>query len=155
MDPVIQRNAYYAHPEKLLFSMLGYDSRVQKIAYRRIRKIREADGSTEVRQFTVLDLNLAATPYSSILYWPEVGMTEPPLTKHLANECLRKVVEDNKIKDLVPDEPCHTQCLERYIKLVTNASLSAIGYEARDSFIRSQIKSRRSMPVFETNKEFL
>uniref|UniRef100_A0A8D8THB2 Uncharacterized protein n=1 Tax=Cacopsylla melanoneura TaxID=428564 RepID=A0A8D8THB2_9HEMI len=156
VDPVIQRNAFYAHPENLLLSMLADESRVQReIAYRRIKKVRAAAGSSEVRQFTVPELNLTATSYSSLIYWQEVVLTEPPLTKHLTDESLQKVVEDNNIKVLVPDVPCHTQCVERYIKLVTNASLSVIGYKARDGFIRNQIKSRESMPAFKTKRDFV
>lgn len=158
VDPVIQRFAFYAHPENLLLSMLVDDNKVQReIAYR-IKKNREAvnsSESTEARKFTVPQLNKTATTYSSQIYWHEVEMTEPPLTKDISDEELRNVVENNNIKNMVPELPCNTQCVERYIKLVKNASSTVVGYEARDGFIRNQIGSRRLMAAFETKSDFV
>lgn len=52
--PVIQRNAFYAHPENLLISMLADESKVlRELAYRRIMKVREDGESSEVRKFNV------------------------------------------------------------------------------------------------------
>lgn len=64
------------------------------------------------------------------------------------------------IKD-VPEEieilrfPCHSQAIERCVKLVTEASSKVCGPEARDGFIRSQIVSRQALPKFNTKVEFL
>ncbi|KAK4879050.1 hypothetical protein RN001_004865 [Aquatica leii] len=60
----------------------------------------------------------------------------------------------------VPEEieilkfPCHTQAVERCIKLVTEASSLVCGAEARDGFIRARISSRTAMPKFNTKSEF-
>lgn len=154
--PVIQRNAFYAHPENLLISMLADESKVlRELAYRRIMKVREAGGSSEVRKFEVPELNPTATSYNTLIYWHELTLTEPPLTKDMTAETLQTVVEENNMKVIVPELPCHTQCVERYVKLVTNASSKVVGYKARDGFIRNQIKSRKSMPAFETKSNFV
>ncbi|KAK4871690.1 hypothetical protein RN001_015814 [Aquatica leii] len=50
--------------------------------------------------------------------------------------------------------PCHTQAVERCIKLVTEASSLVCGAEARDGFIRARISSRTAMPKFNTKSEF-
>lgn len=61
----------------------------------------------------------------------------------------------------VPDEidilkfPCHSQAVERCVKLVTEASAAVCGYEARDGFIKSRISSRTELPKFETKKQYL
>ena len=55
---------------------------------------------------------------------------------------------------IVPDYPCHTQAVERTIKLVTEAASLVIGQEARDGFMRQKIKSRKEIGRFDTKQEF-
>lgn len=45
----------------------------------------------------------------------------------------------------VPDYPCHTQAVERGVRLVSEASQSVIGQEARDGFIRQRIQARKEL----------
>jgi hypothetical protein len=60
----------------------------------------------------------------------------------------------------VPDEihifryPCHSQAVERCVKLVTEATAAVCGNEARDGFIRSKITSRTVLPKFETKGQY-
>uniref|UniRef100_A0A8D9A187 Uncharacterized protein n=2 Tax=Cacopsylla melanoneura TaxID=428564 RepID=A0A8D9A187_9HEMI len=113
VDPVIQRNGFYSHPENLLLSMLGDDNKVQReIAYRRIMKIRDADSSDGVRKFVVPDINMEANHYASLIYWHKENcvVTEPPLTKDISSERLKSVIDENNIREIVPELPCHTQC---------------------------------------------
>lgn len=49
---------------------------------------------------------------------------------------------------------CHTQAVERAVKLVTDASTAVCGESARDGFIRARIESRAIMPSFNTKKEY-
>ncbi|GBN46834.1 hypothetical protein AVEN_228689-1 [Araneus ventricosus] len=76
---------------------------------------------------------------------------------------LRDLSEDD-IKSLINSEttpireiqkfPCHTQAVERCIKLVTEASNKACGHEARDGYIRATLKSRSIMPNFSKKSDF-
>lgn len=50
--------------------------------------------------------------------------------------------------------PCHTQAVERAVKLVTDASTAVCGESARDGFIRARIELRAIMPSFNTKKEY-
>jgi len=50
--------------------------------------------------------------------------------------------------------PCHTQAVERSVKLVTEASIAVCGQTRRDGFIRSRIESHRIMPQFHSKKDF-
>ena len=66
-------------------------------------------------------------------------MTEPPLTKdfptdHINNMLKIGVFPDNIIPEA--DIACHTQALERHIKLVTEASAVVVGVKKRDGFGR-------------------
>ncbi|GBM29636.1 hypothetical protein AVEN_130109-1 [Araneus ventricosus] len=48
----------------------------------------------------------------------------------------------------------HTQAVERYVKLVTEASGKACGAESRDSFIRTTLLSRSNMPNIGHKSDF-
>lgn len=52
-------------------------------------------------------------------------------------------------------EGCHTQAVERCVKLVTEASSLVCSSDARDGLIRSRIESRQKMPSFETKRQFV
>lgn len=49
---------------------------------------------------------------------------------------------------------CHLQAVERHIKLLTKASATVCGQEARDGFIRTKIESRDKLPKFDTKQQF-
>ena len=55
----------------------------------------------------------------------------------------------------LPEFPCHTQNVERMVKIVTEVSLTACSEEARDGIIRTKLKSRKDIPRFETKKDFI
>ena len=62
VDPVIQRNGYFSHPENLLLSMLTDDRPIiRKLGLRRIMKARSQDKPGKVRVFKVPTLNFEAT----------------------------------------------------------------------------------------------
>ena len=54
-----------------------------------------------------------------------------------------------------PEIPCHTQAVERGIRVISEAATSVIGHEARDGFIRQKMKSRKSVGPGHTKKDFL
>ena len=49
--------------------------------------------------------------------------------------------------------PCHTQAVERNVKLVTEASLSVCD-EERDGVVRATLEARRVMGKFNTKKDY-
>ena len=69
----------------------------------------------------------------------------------LTNEQLT-AIQDSLLR--VPDYPCHTQAVERAVHLVTEASASVIGQDARDGFIRQRIQSRKELKMHATKKDF-
>lgn len=50
--------------------------------------------------------------------------------------------------------PCHTQAVERCVKLVTEASITVAGENAHDGLIRTKILSRSLMPSYDCKAEF-
>jgi hypothetical protein len=51
--------------------------------------------------------------------------------------------------------PCHTQAVERAVKAVTEASGILYKNADKESFIKSQIESRKVMPKFDSKKDFV
>nr|CAH7763285.1 unnamed protein product [Callosobruchus chinensis] len=154
IDSVIQRNAYFAHPENISLSMISDDRKhVRELGLRRILKSRSAAHSEIIRQFTVPKLNFNATDYTELINWMEVDVTPPPVLANITNEGLKLFIENNDTLEF-PRFPCHTQAVERCVKLVTEASSCVIGEEARDGFIRLRVKSREIMPHFHHKAEY-
>ncbi|KAK0040162.1 hypothetical protein Bpfe_030409 [Biomphalaria pfeifferi] len=57
IDPVIQRNAYFAHPENLLIAMVTDDrDHIKQLGLRRILKVRQ-EQKTGIRKFCIPRLN--------------------------------------------------------------------------------------------------
>jgi len=90
-----------------------------------------------------------------MINWQKTEVTEPPVTKTIPDAKIHKFIKTgDKPEGLIPLFPCHTQAVERLIKLVTDASTSVSGRERRDGFIRSRLHSQAKIPRFETKKDF-
>ena len=111
--------------------------------------------STGVRRFIVPTINMDASDYISLIDLGIYRFLEPPLTRQYTMHELQSFINDPK--PLVRDTkyPCHTQAVERVIKLVTEAAAAVSGQERRDGYIRATLKNRSIMPVFETKKNFV
>ncbi|CAG9837591.1 unnamed protein product [Diabrotica balteata] len=73
-------------------------------------------------------------------------ITEPPLTQHLADKEFWNRVKQVPIFGYFP---CHTQAVEKCVKIVTDASIKVCGEECRDGCIRGKLDARRNLPIFE------
>lgn len=154
IDPVIQRNSYFAHPENLLLAMLSdSEKHIRELALRRILKARR-EQSQDLRLFHVPELNMNAEVYYDLINWQQ-QVTEPPILKQISTEELECFIvrgEENKIDFL--RLPCHTQAVERSVKTVTEASGTLCSKSAREGYIKSKIESRKLMPKFDSKKDF-
>jgi hypothetical protein len=156
VDAVIQRNAYFAHPENLLLSMITDDiPTVRKLGYKRIMKAR-VENHSDIRKFEIPKLNFEAHSYIDLIDWQKNAITEPPVLCFMETEEIQKYIE-------LPDSPaynalqipCHSQAVERCVKLVSEASSNVCGSADREGFIKSRLESRRIMPTFNTKADFL
>lgn len=134
---------------------------VRELGLRRVLKARtEKSGGT--RKFKIPLINFEATDYIDMIYWADNVITEPPLVKHVSTEYLKEFIKNksgakpSEVDPLIdfPRLPCHTQAVERAVKLVTESAQSVCGATAREGFIRAKIDSRKNMPKFNTKKEF-
>nr|CAI5833285.1 unnamed protein product [Callosobruchus analis] len=122
IDPLIQTNGYFAHPEKILLTILC-DARkyIRELALRRILKARENPART-IRQFQTPKLNFVAKDYIDLISRQNCNLTELPLTFGYSTDELKDMVnsgcvnEDGTVMDF-QKLPCHMQAVKRCVKL--------------------------------------
>jgi hypothetical protein len=154
IDPVLQRNGYFGHPENILLAMIT-DARkyIRELGMRRILKARST--SYGIRRFTIPVLNFNAKDYVDLIDWQATEISEPPLMSDISTDEIEMLVASGSIPLIdFPKYPCHTQAVERCVKLVTEASAAVCGADARDGFIRVRLASRQIMPFFNTKADY-
>ncbi|GBM92903.1 hypothetical protein AVEN_189143-1 [Araneus ventricosus] len=158
VDPVvIQLNAFFAHTENVLLGML-FDERelIRELGYRRILKARQIFPKKKtVRYFVPPKINFQASDYFEIINWNSCVVYPPPVLQDLNEDDIKSLINSDTtpIRE-IETFPCHTQSVERCIKLVTEASNKVCGHEARDGYIRATLKSRSVMPNFSKKSVF-
>lgn len=85
--------------------------------------------------------------------WQNITITEPPAFRNITDATLEDAIRTKSLFE-IPKFPCHTQAVERSIKLVTEASSSVSGSGRRDGFIKAKLESQILMPAFETKKDY-
>lgn len=160
IDPVIKRNAFFAHSENVILAMLDDDRQfIRELALHRIIQAR-AQRSTTMRIFAVPGLNFNATDYVDIIDWGASPTHEPPLLKSIeisndnVMELAKKKFSDADFGKQIAKIPCHSQAVERCVKLVSETSMSVIGKENRNGVILNTLNSRRNMPAFKSKQDF-
>src|ERR1043165_7789381 len=104
-----------------------------------------------LRKFSIPTLNFNAQSCIDLIDWQLTDVTEPPL---FANVPVDEIESgETPVMDF-PRYPCHTQAVERCVKLVTEASASVCGKNARDGCIRVRLESRKIMPYFNTKSDY-
>ena len=138
---VVERNAYFAHPENIMLAMLADENEeirnaaVKKIVFLR-NKASESAQSTNIRHFKVPKINPTSKSYHELANLDESDVEEPPLVRHFS----LSEIEDLKSMPLQISHPCHNQAVERHIQLVSEVSALVTGFENRDGIIRQRIK---------------
>ena len=138
----VQNNAYFAHPEAVLLSLVCDESPVRRIiGIQHILRIRANSHSRQVRKFEKPKVNFSA---ESIVWLSDLltATTEPPLTEHLSNE---------NIKDLISakfevEYECHSQSVERAVQLTTKAVVATSDQNSQDAMTINTISARKKQP---------
>lgn len=157
IDPVIQRNAYFCHPKNILISMV-LDERVhvRQLAFRRLLKARKQEPKGKsVRTFQPPTINFAASNYIELIDWSKCKLTPPPIISKVSTQSLEELINTIVLPEFeLIKFPCHTQSVERIVKLVTESCTKVCGEENRDGFIRTTLLSRSTMPSFDYKSQF-
>ena len=93
-------------------------------------------------QFKVPEINIKAENYTELLHWEsDHQRTKSAITMAISKEELFACIKhEKKLDEKLLDFPCHTQAVERCIKLVTEAFLKVYRKDSRDSFVRATIE---------------
>ena len=120
-------------------------SHIRELGWRRVLKAR-SNNQEEIRTFKVPPIKYSSEDYIDLIDWGALEtFTEPPLTKRLSESQLKSFINTNALWDDIPKIPCHTQSVERHIKLVTQAGEKVCGPENKDGFIRATLASRNKI----------
>ncbi|GBO02834.1 hypothetical protein AVEN_79765-1 [Araneus ventricosus] len=154
---VICRNSFFAHPGIILLCMLK-DERphIRELAARRIIKSRESSSNGKsVCVFLPPKLNFEGTNYTEMIDWSSITITSQPILSDISTDVFRSIVSDKKNPEWnFVHFPCHTQVVERCVKLVTETTAEVYGFQNRDGFIRSKFFSQPIMPDFDHKADF-
>lgn len=159
VKPHVQRNAYFAHPSILLCSMLESDVvEIRKRAVEAIRKCRQnppkrprkrvLDG---IRKYEIPLLQWDAEHWSEIINWASLKITEPKIIQELGDDDLEAALTT---PHQFPPFPCHTQSVERAVKLVTEAASQVEGEENRHGEILSKVACRKARQAYDTKRDY-
>jgi hypothetical protein len=179
---VIDNNSYFAHGENILIGMLAdEDEEVRRKAVNKVLHLKgliedyhgekddfvggtvESDDDNEanvsendypsmnkdVRVFLKPKINFKAVCYykmTSISQWHTI----PPVLRLIEEDKILEFIE----KPLKLRHECHSQNVERHVKLVTEASASVVGHDRRDGVIRNKIRSRKLLKNFKSKSDF-
>ncbi|KAG5881012.1 hypothetical protein JTB14_015099 [Gonioctena quinquepunctata] len=151
IDPIILR--YFAHPENIPLGMLGNTRQhIRELAVHQISKARSSNIQQSLRQFQVPNsLNINASSYMDLIDWSTLVITELLSPMVLPVEVFIEIVKNpdtSMIFSEIKSYPCHTQAVERAVKIVTEASATVCGNENRDGVIGAKLESREMMPSF-------
>ena len=86
-----------------------------------------------VSKYCLPKVNFQAETYVDLIDWEAECLSEPPLTWNKTDE---EILSFKETPFAVPKYPCHTQAVERAVRLVSEASAAVVGKEARNGFIR-------------------
>ena len=154
VQPIIQRNAFFAHPENMLLSMLIADNEnLRSQAVDIIIKCRNSvsnNNGNALRTFIIPEINFQAIDLMSLINWENITVTEPPLTRDMSLESLYQC-KNTPIN--LPHYPCHTEAVERMVQLVTTSCKNCYGEENRHGWILNVLHSRLMRPSFESKKD--
>ncbi|KAK0055600.1 hypothetical protein Bpfe_014875 [Biomphalaria pfeifferi] len=129
-------------------------SEIRELALRRIMKSRKQKRTSPVRSFCVPLINFEATSYIDMIDWQKTPITEPPIVMDIDDDTFLNMIREEDTPRLdFAHYPCHTQSVERHIKLVTEATRVVCGPEKRDGFIRARLESRSKMTKLDTKAQ--
>lgn len=146
----IQHNGYFAHPEHVILAMLFDPYKLNR--QKAISLIESASPQTTIRTYIVPPLNFNPKSLYSLIDLTKVEITVPPLISDLNSETLANLYRSD-IGNVIKQIPCHSQAVERSVKLVTEAA-SSVTDDNRHGFILNKLSSRKKMPKFDSKNDF-
>ena len=97
-------------------------------------------------------LNWDADRYENMIVFDSETITEPPLTQDLSDLSFKELIDSPLT---IEPFPCHSQSVERHVKLIKESSKQVYGEEERDGHIRSKLASREQVPFIKSKKDWV
>jgi hypothetical protein len=155
--PIIYRNSFCLQPENFIAALLYSEEQVYRtIAVIKILETRKTsikvpknglkDG-IRVNSIPVIDCK--CKNWSKLINLYDIDCFEPPCVEDISIEELLKMIPN---RGEVPNFPCHSQTVERAVKLTSEASGKAINLKKRNALILAKCKSRNKRKIFKTKK---
>ncbi|GBN52863.1 hypothetical protein AVEN_183484-1 [Araneus ventricosus] len=90
IDPVIERNAFFCHPQNMLLTTVVYERQnIPESGYRKILKARTQNQKvTTVRTFKTLSINVDAADHRELMDWTKYRLPSPPVLEDLTTESI-------------------------------------------------------------------
>lgn len=154
---VVQDNAYFAHKENILVAMLvDSDKDIRQKAVYSIMSSRQLQLNS-IRTFEKPHINFDASHYTEIVDLNNEDGIKPPITKNLSTDQLNQCTETprNIVFDMLYGIPCHTQSVERAIRLVSERSQKVFSEENRNRSIYNKIECTKILPKTNTKQDYI
>lgn len=152
-------NAYFLHKENVLVAMLtDKDVNARQAAFESIMQARQSYPSGNgIRVFEKPTINYEASHYTDIVSPDGDDGIEPPITKKLSEPQLKLCVEshNNVISQMLAKIPCHTQSVERLIRVVSSTSQKVSGVDSRNKAIIAKLRCRKMLENTDSKKDFI
>ncbi|GBO20620.1 hypothetical protein AVEN_55943-1 [Araneus ventricosus] len=130
---------------------------IRELAVRRSLRVREkkTKNSDGLRFFKLPKLNFEAADYIDLIDWSNCVVIEPPLTMHIKDKDLKEMGKQEQFPVLTFEEfKCHTQFVERCVKLISEAVMKVCGETARYAYIRAELQARKELPTFDNKRQY-
>ena len=112
VDPVIQRNGFFGHPENILLTMITDELKhIRELGLHRILKAR-SNRVVEIRKFTIPELNFNSSDYTDLIDWHKNSITEPLLSGDDSDVVIADLIKngDSPIIDFPAVSLSHASC---------------------------------------------
>ena len=101
------------------------------------------------------NLRFETAQHYDMIDWQKETVTKPSITKPLKRDKILASINEGILPEALPDFPCHSQAIERHVKLVKEASSQVYGAKARQGFVLSKLKSRAKLPKQDTKSDLI
>jgi hypothetical protein len=153
VEPVLQNNSYFAHPENIILAgVTDEDECIRKFAREKLIDARLHSSSNGIRVFdkSTLRLDASASSYIDMINWTLAVVTPPPLLSSASIDSLEQLQTDSS-RDIL----CHSQAVERCIKDISATTMKVFGHKARHGMVMQCTKSRAELPKVDSKSDFL
>nr|XP_047138771.1 uncharacterized protein LOC105846338 isoform X2 [Hydra vulgaris] len=157
--PIIYKNSFCLQPENFIAALLYSEEQVYRtIAVVKILETRKTlikdpknglkDG---IRVNAIPIIDCKCKNWSKLINLYDIDCFEPPCVEDISNEELLNMIPN---QGKAPNFPCHSQTVERAVKMTSDASGKFINLKKRNAYILAKCQSQKKRKYFRTKKDY-